>query len=137
VAGVVVLPEQVLAEVASKVAPHGVDVVGVVLRVVEFGEEVGCLNAVIMRIAVVEPARPREVDIPTGLVWLVLGLEFELGADVIRTAISPTWSDIGQLGAIATIRTVLNYFLEKEVEKYSETPSVPKNPSYEPRRERD
>jgi uncharacterized membrane protein len=53
-------------------------------------------------------------------VWLVLGLEFELGADVIRTAISPTWSAIGQLGAIATIRTVLNYFLEKDIDKYSE-----------------
>jgi|SRR5215467_10374839 len=52
--------------------------------------------------------------------WLVLGLEFELAADVIRTAISPTWSDIGQLGAIATIRTVLNYFLEKDVKEYSE-----------------
>jgi uncharacterized membrane protein len=52
--------------------------------------------------------------------WLMLGLEFELGADVIRTAISPTWNDIGQLGAIATIRTVLNYFLEKDVEKYGD-----------------
>lgn len=51
-------------------------------------------------------------------VWLLLALEFELGADVIRTAISPTWTDIGQLGAIATIRTVLNYFLEKDIEKY-------------------
>jgi uncharacterized membrane protein len=50
--------------------------------------------------------------------WLLLGLEFELGADVIRTAISPTWTDIGQLGAIATIRTVLNYFLEKDIERY-------------------
>ena len=50
--------------------------------------------------------------------WLLLALEFELGADVIRTAISPTWTDIGQLGAIATIRTVLNYFLEKDIEKY-------------------
>jgi len=48
-------------------------------------------------------------------VWLLLGLEFELGADVIRTAISPTWTDIGQLGAIAAIRTVLNYFLEKDL----------------------
>ncbi len=53
-------------------------------------------------------------------VWLILGLEFELGADVVRTAISPSWSAIGQLGAIATIRTVLNYFLEKEIEKYGE-----------------
>jgi uncharacterized membrane protein len=50
--------------------------------------------------------------------WLLLGLEFELAADVIRTAISPTWNDIGQLGAIATIRTVLNYFLEKDIERY-------------------
>jgi len=61
--------------------------------------------------------------------WLMLGLEFELGADVIRTAISPTWTDIGQLGAIATIRTVLNYFLEKDVEKYSDV----RKPAEEPR----
>jgi uncharacterized membrane protein len=40
--------------------------------------------------------------------WLVLGLEFELAADVLRTAISPSWDDIGQLGAIAVIRTLLN-----------------------------
>src|SRR5262245_21305422 len=48
-------------------------------------------------------------------VWLLLALEFELAADVVRTAISPTWTDIGQLGAIAAIRTVLNYFLEKDI----------------------
>jgi uncharacterized membrane protein len=62
-------------------------------------------------------------------VWLLLGLEFELGADVIRTAISPTWTDIGQLGAIATIRTVLNYFLAKDIEKYSQG----RGPSEEPK----
>ena len=50
--------------------------------------------------------------------WLLLGLEFELAADIIRTAISPSWTDIGQLGAIAVIRTFLNYFLEKDLEKY-------------------
>jgi uncharacterized membrane protein len=54
-------------------------------------------------------------------VWLLLGLEFELAADIIRTAISPTWTDIGKLGAIATIRTVLNYFLEKDIERYGES----------------
>jgi len=53
-------------------------------------------------------------------VWLLLGLEFELGADIIRSAISPTWEMLGQLAAIAVIRTFLNYFLEKDVEKYSE-----------------
>ena len=50
--------------------------------------------------------------------WLLLALEFELGADIVRTAISPTWEDLGQLAAIAVIRTFLNYFLERDVEKY-------------------
>jgi uncharacterized membrane protein len=53
-------------------------------------------------------------------VWLLLGLEFELAADVVRTAISPTWTDISQLGAIAVIRTFLNFFLEKDLEKYDD-----------------
>jgi len=51
-------------------------------------------------------------------VWLLLGLEFELAADIVRTAISPTWNDIGQLAAIGVIRTFLNFFLEKDLEKY-------------------
>lgn len=51
--------------------------------------------------------------------WLLLGLEFELAADVIRTAISPTWSDIGQLASIAAIRTFLSYFLDKDIEEVS------------------
>lgn len=53
-------------------------------------------------------------------VWLLLGLEFELAADIIRSAISPNWTDIGQLAAIAAIRTGLNYFLEKDIEKSDE-----------------
>jgi len=48
-------------------------------------------------------------------VWLLLGLEFELAADIVRTTISPTWIDIGQLGTIAVIRTFLNYFLERDL----------------------
>jgi len=58
-------------------------------------------------------------------VWLLLALEFELAADVLRSAISPTWDDIGQLGAIAAIRTFLNYFLEKDIEKYGEDAAPP------------
>jgi uncharacterized membrane protein len=48
--------------------------------------------------------------------WLLLGLEFELAADIVGSVISPTWMDIGELGAIAVIRTFLNYFLEKDLE---------------------
>src|SRR5262245_61507626 len=52
--------------------------------------------------------------------WLLLGLEFALAADIVRSAISPTWTQIGQLAAIAGIRTFLNYFLERDVEKFTE-----------------
>jgi uncharacterized membrane protein len=48
--------------------------------------------------------------------WLVLALEFELAADLLRTIVAPTWADLGQLAAIAAIRTFLNYFLEKDIE---------------------
>lgn len=51
--------------------------------------------------------------------WIILALEFALGADIARTAISPSWDDIGQLAAIALIRTALNYFLEKDLESFS------------------
>src|SRR5688572_20339539 len=43
--------------------------------------------------------------------WLLLALEFTVAADVVRTAILPDWNDIGQLAAIAAIRTFLNVFL--------------------------
>ena len=49
-------------------------------------------------------------------VWLLLGLEFALAADIITSVISPTWQDIGELGAIAVLRTFLNYFLERDLE---------------------
>ena len=62
--------------------------------------------------------------------WLLLGLEFELAADIVRTAIAPNWNEIGQLAAIAGIRTFLNFFLEKDIEKYSEAaaPAEPSSP---------
>ena len=47
--------------------------------------------------------------------WLSVALEFELAADIVRTAITPTWSDIGLLGAIIVIRTTLNFFLQREI----------------------
>lgn len=47
---------------------------------------------------------------------LALGLEFQLGADILATAVSPSWDEIGKLAAIAGIRTALNYFLTRELE---------------------
>jgi uncharacterized membrane protein len=49
--------------------------------------------------------------------FLALGLEFQLASDILGTAVSPSFAEIGKLGAIATIRTVLNYFLAQEIER--------------------
>ena len=48
---------------------------------------------------------------------LALALEFELGADILGTAISPSWDQIGKLGAVAVIRTGLNFFLSMEMKR--------------------
>ncbi len=53
-------------------------------------------------------------------VWLALALEFALAADIAETAIAPTWDEIGQLAAIAAIRTALNFFLERDLEVVGE-----------------
>lgn len=47
--------------------------------------------------------------------WLAVALEFELAADILNTAVTPSWSDIEKLAAIAALRTALNYFLEREI----------------------
>jgi uncharacterized membrane protein len=47
---------------------------------------------------------------------LALALEFEVGADILRTVVTPSWSDILLLGAIILLRTVLNYFLQRELD---------------------
>ncbi len=54
--------------------------------------------------------------------YLALALEFQLGADILSTAVAPSWDQIGKLGAIAIIRTALNYFLTREMRQEEETP---------------
>lgn len=64
------------------------------------------------------PERKVEVRL-TFARWLAVGLEFELAADILNTAVTPSWSDIEKLAAIATLRTALNYFLEREIQQES------------------
>ena len=47
--------------------------------------------------------------------YLTLALEFQVGADILSTAIAPSWEQIGKLAAIAVIRTGLNFFLSQEM----------------------
>jgi len=71
-----------------------------------------------LRLFFMRPPQPEdqktEVRIQLGR-WLSLALEFELAADILRTAIAPTWDEIGKLAAIVILRTLLNYFLEREI----------------------
>ena len=64
----------------------------------------------------------KEVFIETRLTlarYLALALELQLGADILSTAVSPSWDQIGKLAAIAVIRTALNYFLLLELNEDS------------------
>jgi len=47
--------------------------------------------------------------------FLAAALEFQLAADLLGTTVSPSWDQLGRLGAIAVIRTFLNYFLAREI----------------------
>jgi len=49
--------------------------------------------------------------------YLALGIDFQLGSDILGTAVSPTFEEVVLLAAIVVIRTVLNYFLSKELER--------------------
>lgn len=51
---------------------------------------------------------------------IVLALEFTMAADIVRSAVAPSWDAIGRLGAIATIRIALNFFLARDIETLAE-----------------
>jgi uncharacterized membrane protein len=98
------------------------DAVEAVVPVVEaVGAVVICVGVVVtfamwvMSELRVRPVAYEKVRLLLGR-YLALGLEFALGADILATAVSPSWDDIGQLAAIAGIRTALNYFLARELE---------------------
>jgi uncharacterized membrane protein len=52
--------------------------------------------------------------------WLIAGLTFQLAADIIETSVAPSWDEIGQLAAIAVIRTFLNFFLDRDQREMAE-----------------
>lgn len=52
--------------------------------------------------------------------FLALGLEFQLASDLLRTAVAPSFEEIGKLAAVATIRTGLNFFLGREIRRERE-----------------
>ena len=98
------------------------DVVGVLVTVVEAcGAAVIIIGAVWAFVRFVWIGLRRgdtEGFVPVRLTlgrFLALGLEFQLAGDVLRTAVAPSFRELGQLAAVAAIRTALNYFLSKEI----------------------
>ncbi len=62
------------------------------------------------------PSARDYIDVRLALArFLAIALEFQLGADILSTAVAPSWDAIGKLSAIAVIRTALNYFLGREM----------------------
>jgi uncharacterized membrane protein len=51
---------------------------------------------------------------------LVAALTFQLAADIIESSISTSWESIGRLGAIAVIRTFIEFFLDRDVTEIRE-----------------
>lgn len=49
--------------------------------------------------------------------YLVVALEFQLAADILGTAVAPDWNSVGKLVVIAVVRTLLNYFLQREIKE--------------------
>jgi uncharacterized membrane protein len=104
--------EELLSVVANHVA-LAVETVAVVIVAL------GALQAIFAILsALVRGPRPpgwgRAVWADFGA-WLLGGLQFALAADIVRSTISPTWEQIGELAAIAAVRTFLSYFLERDL----------------------
>lgn len=55
--------------------------------------------------------------------YLAIALEFQLAADILSTAVAPSWEQIGKLAAIAVIRTALNFFLTREMREQTPDPT--------------
>ena len=97
----------------------------VVVRWVKLGVEIfgaglvtlGVCVAIAQLIRNLAARKPAEFTVTRLILarYLALALEFELGADILGTAVSPSWDQIGKLGAVAVIRTGLNFFLSMEM----------------------
>ena len=89
---------------------------------------IGTVEAFFVGLRVAFPARAANPAFRAVLLrygrWLVAGLTFQLAADIIETSIAPGWEELGQLGAIAVIRTFLNFFLERDLAELRDPDSL-------------
>jgi uncharacterized membrane protein len=101
--------------------------VGLLVRLVEAAGAIVIFTGAVLGFVrfVIAMARTRRAEsfVPIRLDlgrFLALGLEFQLGSDLLRTAVAPSFQQIGQLAAVAAIRTALNFFLGREIKEESQ-----------------
>ena len=78
---------------------------------------VGLLRALVTHTAMLAAKRALWLDLAR---WLVAGLTFQLAADIVETAVAPSWEALGQFAAIAAIRTLLSYSLDRDMNAVAE-----------------
>ena len=47
--------------------------------------------------------------------YLLLGLEFLIASDILKTVLEPTLNELAILGGIVVLRTILSVFLNREI----------------------
>ena len=51
---------------------------------------------------------------------IALGLDFLLAGDIIQTIIIPSWESLAILGGIVVIRTIIAFFLNRDIKEFAE-----------------
>lgn len=118
----VLLRARQLHALADMSATWQQEVVFVLARLVEAAGAVVIFAGAVIGFArfITRGARLRSADALTAVRldlgrFLMLGLEFQLASDLLRTTVAPSFEEIGRLAAVAAIRTALNYFLRREI----------------------
>ena len=103
--------EQLFEQIAGYIA---LAIQAVAILVIAVGSIEAAVNTLRLAFSRISAVESRDVWMRYAH-WLVAGLTFQLASDIVHSAIAPTWNEIGQLGAIAVIRTFLTYFLDRDI----------------------
>lgn len=82
--------------------------------VIFFGSGHGFVKFIVTCVRTRSPASFNAIRLDLGR-YLALGLELQLASDLLRTAVAPSFEEIGKMAAVAAIRTGLNFFLRREI----------------------
>jgi uncharacterized membrane protein len=93
-----------------------VDYIGIVI--IFWGVAVGLIGLISMQL----PSKKTDFFQATSVLrcrlgaYILLALEFLIASDIAQTVIEPTYERVTLLGAIVAIRTILSFFLSREME---------------------